>query len=193
MDYLPMQLAATILYLLAGAGLNRLRGWGPYPEGLVLSFRQRLFKRLVDKVVAVPFYFGIITFLYTGNWYAGVIAAIGYQIWAIPGWGDYWDASDKPNHEVGFIDDLFEDEPEGWKRDLFSMCARGLIGWPTFVGLAFMQPGVTWPALFWGLGLALQGVIYHGFRIFYPTAAWVRKSEYAMGLLWTGLIALSVP
>lgn len=191
-----MQLAATMLFLFAGAALNRMRGWGPWPVGHEFSVFDTVLKRLKDKLVAVPFYFGTITALYTSDVWAGAIVACGYQLWAIRGWGDYWDGSGKPNREVGFIDDLLEDWPPGEYTDFIAMSLRGLLGWPTFLGIAALHPGEAWPALFWGVLLGLQGLIYHTWRVVLARTRhpdFVLPAEWTMGLLWASLIALSVP
>lgn len=184
---------ALMLFMLAGAALNRLRGWNPYPQDAQLTRMQRILKPMKSKIIAIPAYFGFIASVYAGELWLGFIVAAGYQLWAVPGWGDYWDGSDRPNREVGFIDDLFEDEPEGWKRDFYSMCARGLIGLPTFIGIGILYAGEAWLAPFFGLLLALQGVIYHGCRLFMPTLDWVARAELLMGALWCYAIAQAVP
>lgn len=187
-----MHCTATILYVIAGALLNRLRGWGIFPKDKVLTLHERVIKALKSKVVAVPFYFGIITALYTGSLTIGIIVALGYQFWAIWGWGDYWDGSDAENDEVAIIDDLFEEMPEGLIKDFLSLTLRGLIGYPTFIALYAFVPDLTWHALVIGLGTGLQGFIYHGFRLLTWNGKFVLASELTMGALWCYLVAQAV-
>lgn len=188
-----MDTIALVVFMVIGAGLNRLRGWGAFPDGVPLTYLQEILKGMKSKIIAIPCYFGIAAGIYSGDLWLGVIVACGYQLWAIPGWGDYWDGSDRPNHEVGWIDDIFDDVDEGWKRDLYSMSVRGLLGLPTFLAISAFYAGDAWLAPFYGLLLALQGLIYHGCRLFLPTVDWVHKAELIMGALWCYAIAQAVP
>lgn len=126
--------------------INRLRGWdskyslwhGKYPCAV---------------------YLGIITGFYSGDYIIGLIVTLGWILWAIWGWGDYFDFSPKKNNENKFIDDFVGAHIEsGWLNDLASMSLRGMFIFPMFIALSvyILSP---YPFLL-GLGACLQGLFY---------------------------------
>jgi hypothetical protein len=171
----------TIIFIISIAIIHRLRGWSPSEEK-ELTLQQKFLSAITGKVFFCPSYLGLSAYLYTGDWIFALIAALGYQLYVVLGWGDYWDGSDRVNKEVGLIDDLVGKylEPGFW-NDFVSMSLRGLICLPLFIGLAFYQ-GELLTALS-GILMSLQGGIYHGLRILTNDNGWHEYAELSIGAL----------
>jgi len=150
----------ALLVIIASALLNRLRGWG-VKKDMVYPAWQAWLDRFGSKGY-VAAYMGLLFGLYALDPIVGGVVALGYAIWAIFGWGDYWDYTDQPNDEVWIIDTIVARYfKPGAMADFASMSLRGLLGYPLFVLLA-VYLGSMWPLLI-GLGMAAQGAIYHVF------------------------------
>lgn len=152
----------TFLAITIGALINRLRGWQPSKEAGHPFWVEWL--AIMGSKYACAATFGILVWVYSFDPGVGLIAGLGYALWAGPGWGDYWDYSEAANDEVSIIDAIvgIYAKPGAW-ADFFAMSLRGLIGYPLFMVLAAYL-GSIWPLLI-GLGMAAQGVIYHvGFQ-----------------------------
>lgn len=166
-------MTSGLFFILAMGILNRLRGWGPadawladHPGGIP-PLRLRILSYATSKYVTSA-YCGALTggcaaWLGYGSPLAiciGTVIWLGMMLWAVPGWGDYWDGSPKPNQEVGVIDRLAgRIFPPGFWNDWFSMSLRGLLfGYPMFIWLAIMQANPFPLAV--GLGMFLQGTVY---------------------------------
>jgi hypothetical protein len=149
------------------AALNRARGadWGkPYTSKGVTS------------VLC-----GVIAGVSVLSWQVGVIVALGVWFWAIWGWGDYFDFSDKRNDEIyildWFLSRFIQPSP---LADGVAMSLRGLFIAPMFIALAFV--GYHF-APFYGLVGALQGIIY------YTSWKLLKKYDYtAFAELLTGFV-----
>lgn len=175
---------------LATGLLHRLRGWGPTDNITDPPMWRKVAKLLTSKIIAVPLYIGLLYGLLTWDWVIGLITGVGYQVYVISGWGDYWDFSEKRNDEVAMIDWLFRDTEPGVWVDLASMSLRGMFAIFLFIGLAVYYSN-PWPVAF-GLLMLLQGPIYFLASLFGDDV----KVEIAEPLVGTicigGAIAMSL-
>tara|TARA_B100000989_G_scaffold267629_1_gene221817 strand:+ start:890 stop:1477 length:588 start_codon:yes stop_codon:yes gene_type:complete len=193
---------SIILLVLLSAAIGRLRGWGATDNIANPPKWRKLVDAWGSKYHAAA-YMGLVFGLAAWSASLSVIVAAGYALWAAKGWGDYWDYSDQPNDEVGIIDVAVRWVlPMGPWADFVSMSLRGLLGYPLFIGLAAwhyfihadMQACLL--ALVIGLGMGLQGVVYHLFRyrlgkvISVPWAHII--TEWVMGGLIGLLIVCSI-
>lgn len=156
-----------IIWILAFAVFNYLRGWGPTD----LFDKPPLWRKIAAHVtskVGTGIMAGFFVFLWKwlgvgdplpASSHVALIVALGWYVWALRGWGDYWDFLELKNKEIGFIDSfvgrIFK---PGEKNDLLSMALRGMFFYPAFVALAWYLSS-WWPLLI-GLGTLMQGPIY---------------------------------
>ena len=179
----------TLIVILLSGIINRWRGWGLPKSGAFPAWLTWL-DRLGGKFYCSA-YMGLLFGLYTLDHNVGLIVAAGFALWALLGWGDYWDYTEKPNDEVWFIDAVVgRFFKPGAVADFVSMSLRGiLLGYPLFIGLA-VYLGSAWPLLI-GLGMAAQGPIYHVFfRLLQRQINWITAfiiTEFAMGC-WIGAV-----
>jgi hypothetical protein len=185
---------SALLLIIACAVINRLRGWGPTdkydnanpparpPLRLVIA------KHLTGKNVVTPLYLGLAVWIYSSSIELAAVFFAAYQVWALKGWGDYWDGSSKPNNEVSFIDNLVEKFlAPGLLNDLVSMSLRGfifsaIILWPYAIYTASAGMFVVSSLMLW------QGPIYHALRIASNDKGWHPIAEVMTGALWALVI-----
>lgn len=145
-------------YIAFFALLNRLRGWGP-TDGMTYPPRWRRWLAVISSKYACAVYAGGFVYSLTGDPILGGIMALGFAFWAVWGWGDYWDFSDRPNDEVGLIDWIVQQFlPAGEKADFLAMSLRGLFILPLFTMLAIYTGSLV--AFFLGFAGLLQGPVY---------------------------------
>lgn len=182
---------AILLVIICSALINRLRGWS-LKKNVSYPAWQVLLSRFSGKAICTV-YLGMLFWLFTFDPIIGGIVTLGYMVWAVFGWGDYWDYSDDPNDEVWLIDVIVARYfKSGAMADFVSMSLRGVLGYPLFVMLA-VYLGSLWPLLF-GLGMAAQGAIYHVFfkllgRIIHWEKAFI-TAELVMGG-WIGALIIA--
>ena len=186
-----------IIWMLYFGLMNYLRGWGPTDHYAKPPLWRKLAAHLTSKV-GTGIFAGFFVFfsLWLGADRDGLaslciasIVALGWWLWALRGWGDYWDFSSRKNQEVRFLDALvLRFLPPGELNDLLSMSLRGFIfGYPLFLALAWALGSLT--PLCWGLGLLLQGPVYwlqnRGLRKRYNVHKHGNDlSESLMGVVW---------
>lgn len=123
----------------------------------------------------------------SGNTTSMLIVAIGYMVWAIPGWGKYFSAyhgnDNRSESEIGWIDRIgYRFVKDNNKlRGVLCMGLRGLYLYPMFLALGT-------PVI--GLLAALQGVPYYVAGT--VSSGTIRHAEYmwggAMGLMLWGTL-----
>lgn len=157
-----------MIYLsLLFAAFNRARGddWGkPYTGRGVMAAL-----------------FGLAAWLHTPDLGVFLIVTVGMLLWALFGWGEYFDFSKKVNHEIRWIDALVGMfiRP-GQYNDMVCMCIRGMFVYPMFAALALYGYTDAWVYGFVG---ALQGIVYWVcWRLLY-CFAYTDMAELLMGAL----------
>lgn len=160
--------------------LNRARGddWGKPFTGkyLIALYVGLIFSVLCWIILPVTFIKSL---------YILAITAIGFMLWAVPGWGKYFCAfhgkDTREEHEEEWIDYLTDPIDNHYLRGTVAMSLRGLYLWPLFIGLSFVLS--PYCALL-GVGMILQGPLYHISKYmtdWEPRMA--ELSEYMTGLL----------
>lgn len=199
----------NLLYLIACSMNNRLAGmdytnvpYNPADPGYYVAPQKarRWFKLGFPAVLMV-----IATWARFDDWILGLIVGVGFVVWRMPGWGDYFAAfhgrAPLPGSvEVKFIDDLAYAIVRNPKSasdyrlwGMVAMALRGLIfSLPLFMVLAFylgkIEPMIIWP------NMLAQGVIYWLGR-FVPADRppfQIPVIEKVMGLYLGSLIILSM-
>lgn len=167
--------------------VNRLRGWGPTDNVVNRSFTLRALSFATSKYVCA-IYVALLSLLLLGVSYieAGIIMA-GWALWAVPGWGEYFDFQRKDNDEIGWIDWLVSRlNFDAYMADTVSMALRGLYGYPLFVALSLYAG--EYHGLLIGLLLLLQGPIYYISYLIRDGVKHVEMAEVIMGFLWGALL-----
>lgn len=169
-----------IIAILFAALINRLRGW------------ESGYERFHGKYPCAV-YMGLFFGLMAWDPYIGLIVAIGWALWAVKGWGDYFDFSDRRNDEVSWIDTIvLKRAPSGPINDLISMSLRGLFILPLFIALSvyFTSP---FPSLL-GLVACLQGPFYYIGHLLWPDMSGRKTvfAELATGALHGMLLCISL-
>ena len=112
----------------------------------------------------------------------GLIIIAGVSLGVAFGWGEYFDGSPKPNHEIEFIDKLVSKVClPGLGADILSMSIRHLFFAPMLIGLSF----VSWSFSF----LLVPALLVSGPLYFIPgiPEKWrIEAAEIAVGLLVLG-------
>lgn len=179
------------IFIVLCAGLNRLRGWGPVdkyvrPDGSVARWR-KVAEVLSSKYACALYLGGVCWPIY--GWPPAMIVAGGYALWAMRGWGDYFDFSKKPNRELAWIDAITRRLAAPW-RDVAAMSLRGLYFYPAAIGLAWWVN--SWHPLALGVLILLQGPVYllaHRLDVDDRRGVKTVAAELAMGGIIGGIIA----
>lgn len=158
--------------------LNRIRGglFPNFPGGRIIAS------------IGVGIVFGVLSFSIIN----GVAVALGYYLWALPGWGLYFAAAtgqwNKDEVEVRFIDRIglwlvpFITSQKNWsnyRRGVICMGLRGgIFSLPLFAALAFLV--TPWALAVWSL-FFLQGVNYYVAGRILPNVNPIGLAEWMWG------------
>ena len=184
----------TTLFVAIWSVINRLRGWGngwgktEKPVWLVW-LQSHIFSRpiLSATLAAVCFWYSrSLGFEESAVW--GVSAAVfaGWWLGVAPGWGEYFDGSDKVNHEIAWIDRLapkiakliWGKKKPKWAIDSVSFGLRGVYYLPMFAGIAWAA-GTPW-AMLGALWFWQDAAIYTLCRM-HLKGDFVRGAEFISG------------